>query len=177
MQLWRDHPIPQKPRHWRGLAGSFVILPAASCVSPHLCPSRACLEWVPHYAPVCQCLSGVSPLSARVKAGLLGLPASSGLQKDLSQIPSPYAVTLATAKGSYCLLTTNRPIEIPPSIPFPTHRPLKPGPIVAHMAALYPDSPSSLTSPNEHMLEASRQQTWQVLGAQVCDLSYMDVEA
>lgn len=156
MQLWRDHPIRQKPRHWRGLAGSFVILPAAFCVSPHLCPSQACLEWVPHYAPACQCLSAASSFSARVKAGLLGLPASTGLQKGLSHIPSSYAVTLATAKVSYGLLTTNRPIEIPPSIPFPTHSPLKPGPVVAHMTTLYQISPSSLTSPNEHILEASR---------------------
>lgn len=167
----------------------------------HLCPSRACLEWVQHspmllFASVCQCLS----FSARVKARLLGLPASTGLQKGFSQIPSSYAASLASAKVSYCLLTTIRPIENPPSIPFPTHSPPKPGPVVAHMTALYPVSPSLLTAPafsppslpptaphpacmleaartNEHILEASRQQNRQVLVPQVCDLSYMDAEA
>lgn len=53
-------------------------------VSPHLCPSQACLGWALRYAPACQCLSAAFSLSTWAKAGLLGLPASTGLQKDLS---------------------------------------------------------------------------------------------
>jgi hypothetical protein len=115
MQVRKKQPISQRRRPWGGLAGSFVLfLAAASERLPHLCPPQPVWK----STASCSC-SSVTQLFLHFppglnKAGLLDLPASTRLQKDLSQIPSSHAVTLATP-GQSCPLFLS-PHTVHPSL-------------------------------------------------------------
>lgn len=119
--------------------------------SPPFLPSPACLE--KHcitflFLAITQLFLYFPP--GLNETGLLGLPASIRLQKDLSQIPSSHAVTLATAKSPSCLLARACPLFLFLHTVHPTLVWLS----SIHLSILT-DIPTSLSCPSVCTLKAS----------------------